>query len=68
MPDKRKDGGRYVEITDVVKRVDMVEKKVILDSTEGYGRVNKTIEIERIITISGEIIGTLDIEVNRSVP
>ena len=45
----------------------MVEKKVILASTEGYGRVNKTIEIDRIITISGEIVDELDNEVNRSV-
>ena len=67
VPDRKKSGGKYIEITDVVKRVYMVEKKVILASTEGYGRVNKTIEIERIITISGEIVDELDNEVNRSV-
>ena len=68
VPDERKDGGRYVEITDVVKRVDMVEKKVVLMSTEGYGKVNRTIEIDRIIMISGEVVDTIDNEVNRSVP
>ena len=68
VPDRKKSGGKYIEITDVVKRVDMVEKKVILASTEGYGRVNKTIEIDRIITISGEIVDELDNEVNGSTP
>ena len=60
VPDERKDGGRYVEITDVVKRVDLVEKKVILDSTEGYGRVNKTIEIDKISSIHGNLVDDLD--------
>ena len=60
VPDERKDGGRYVEITDVVKRIDMVEKKVILDSTEGYGRVNKTIEIDKISFIHGNLVDDLD--------
>ena len=67
VPDRKKSGGKYVDITDTVKRVDMVEKKVILASTEGYGRVKKTIEIDRIITISREIVDELVNEVNRSV-
>ena len=60
VPDKRKDGGRYVEITDVVKRIDLVEKKVILASTEGYGRVNKTIEVDKISSIHGNLVDNLD--------
>ena len=68
VPDRKKSGGKYVDITDTVKRVDMVEKKVILASTEGYGRVNKTIEVDRIMSISGEKVDTLDNEVNGSIP
>ena len=60
VPDERKTGGRYVEITDVVKRIDMVEKKVILASTEGYGRVNKTIGIDKISSIHGNLVDDSD--------
>ena len=67
VPDERKDGGRYVEITDVVKRVDLVEKKAVLMSTEGYGRVNRTIDVYRIISISGEAVDRIDNDANKSV-
>ena len=60
VPDERKAGGKYIEITDVVKRVDMVEKKIVLMSTQGYGRVNRTIEIDKIISIHGNLVDDLD--------
>ena len=56
VPDERKVGGKYVEIIDTVKRIDMVEKKVVLMSTQGYGRVNRTIEINCIISINGGML------------
>ena len=68
VPDRKKSGGKYVDITDTVKRVDMVEKKVILASTEGYGRVIKTIEIDRIITISGKVVDRQDNDANENNP
>ena len=60
VPDERKNGGKYVVIRDTVKRVDMVDKKVVLMSTQGYGRVNRTIEIDKIVGINGDLIDDLD--------
>ena len=48
-PDRYKHGGSYVTITDRVKKIDTVKKIVILMSTEGYGRVNRTISIYRAV-------------------
>ena len=56
VPDERKDGGKYVVVRDTVKRVDMVEKIVVLMSTQGYGRVNRTIEIDKICSIHGGLV------------
>ena len=60
VPDRKKSGGKYVDITDTVKRVDMVEKKVILASTDGYGRVNRTIRIDKIFSIHGNLVDDSD--------
>lgn len=52
VPDDKKSGGAYVEITDTVKRIDTALGKVVLMSTEGRGQRNKTIDFEQIITIA----------------
>ncbi len=62
-PDEKKAGGAYVEITDEVKRIDTAARKVILMTTEGRGRVNKTIDFDKIINISGDLVDYLDDEV-----
>lgn len=60
VPDAHKAGGAYVEISDVVKRIDTVQRKVILMNTEGRGRVNKTIDFDKIISITGDLVDYLD--------
>lgn len=52
VPDDKKSGGAYVEITDTVKRIDTALGKVVLMSTEGRGQSNKTIDFEQIIRVS----------------
>ena len=59
-PDEHKAGGSYVEITDAVKKVDTVARKVILMSTEGRGRVNRAIDFSAIIGITGDLVDYLD--------
>ena len=59
-PDEHKAGGSYVEITDAVKKVDTVTRKIILMSTEGRGRMNKTIDFDKIISIVGNLVDYLD--------
>ena len=60
VPDKHKAGGSYEEITDTVKKVDSLYRKVILMSTEGRGALNKTIDFDKIIEIHGELVDYLD--------
>ena len=48
-PDVRKAGGRYLTVTDAVKRVDSVSRTIELMSLEGI--LNKSIRIERISRI-----------------
>ena len=47
--DKRKAGGRYTEITDRVKRVDIVNRVVELMSMDGF--LNKTVKIDQVMEI-----------------
>ncbi len=60
VPDEHKAGGAYVEVTDAVKRVDMTARKVALMSTEGYGKLNKTISFDMIADIHGELVDYID--------
>ena len=59
-PDEKKAGGSYVEISDAVKRIDTVQRKVILMTTEGRGRMNKAIDFDKIISITGDLVDYLD--------
>ena len=47
--DKRKAGGRYVEITDSVKRVDIVNRVIELTSMEGV--MNRVVKVDDIADI-----------------
>lgn len=60
VPDSKKAGGEYVDVIDSVKRVDSVNRQVVLMSTEGRGQVNKTIDFDKIIGISGDLVDYLD--------
>ena len=62
--DAKKSGGAYVEITDAVKKIDMALRKVVLMTTEGRGRVNKTIDFDKITAIHGELVDYLDDEID----
>jgi hypothetical protein len=59
VPDQTKAGGSYIEITDTVKRVDMTAKKIVLISTRASG-INNTIDFDKIIHISGDLVDYLD--------
>ncbi len=48
-PDKRKTGGRYVEITDSVKRVDTVSRVIELMSMDGF--LNRLVKIHEIMDL-----------------
>ena len=60
VPDARKAGGVYVEITDAVKRVDAAERAVILTGTTEFGGMNKTVGFDGITGIRGDLVDGLD--------
>ena len=60
VPDQKKSGGRYVSMTDAVKRIDTAGRKVVLMGTEGRGKANKTIDFDRIAEIHGSLVDCLD--------
>lgn len=55
VPDERKDGGKYVSITEAVKKIDTYEKQIVL--------VDKSkISIENVLSIEGELFRILETE------
>ena len=55
VPDEHKDGGKYVSITEAVKKIDTYEKQIVL--------VDKSkISIENILSIEGELFRILETE------
>ena len=60
VPDEKKDGGSYETITDTVKKVDTVYRRIVLNSKTGLAGQNKTIDFSDIITITGEAVDKID--------
>ena len=72
VPDEKKTGGKYVEVTDTVKRIDATAGKVVLMSERdvvglkkdatGYKSCcsNKTIDFDRIVAIHGDLVDYMD--------
>ena len=54
VPDKSKAGGEYVTTNEEIKKIDTIFRKVVLVRTEGPGKINVEIDIDRIINISGD--------------
>ena len=55
VPDKRKDGGKYVSITGAVKKIDTYEKQIVLMD-------KSKIPIENILNMDGEVFRILETE------
>ena len=72
VPDERKVGGKYIEVTDTVKRIDATARKVVLISekeSEGYRKeaesyrphgLNKTLDFDKIVAIHGDLVDYMD--------
>ena len=59
IPDDKKSGGKYADITDRVKKIDAAFRKVVLMTKRESG-VNETLEFDRIINIHGDLVDCLD--------
>ena len=60
VPDERKSGGSYTEITDAVKRVDAAGRAVVLMSKTETSGINRTIGFDMIVGIKGEAVDSVD--------
>ena len=60
VPDERKSGGRYEQVTDTVYQIDGVHRRVVLDSRVGRGGLRKTLDISRIVAIRGDMVDSLE--------
>ena len=54
VPDERKAGGETVTITEKVRRIDPVNRKIILDRKKGLAGAYEEISLDRIIRIGQE--------------
>ena len=57
--DQKKDGGEYREYTGKVRQIDAVEREVVFLAENGRS-AGKTISVEEIKTIQGELVDYMD--------
>ena len=62
VPDERKDGGSYREITESVRQIDLLRQRIILNRREGKGGLYAALEIGRILSIRGAGLDEPDTE------
>ena len=60
VPDARKTGGSYQEITEAVRQIDMTGQKIVLNRREGRGGLYAAVDIRRILSIRCELTDGLD--------
>ena len=60
IPDPLKSGGRYETEVVQIRKVDAVNKKVVLMKTEGYGNPNVEIDMRDILEIHGDLVDCMD--------
>ena len=63
VPDERKAGGSYREITEIVRQIDLTGQKIILNRREGKGGLYAAVDISRILSIRCELTDGLDTQV-----
>lgn len=59
-PDHLKEGGRYEDRTETVKKIDTVQRKIILKRKNESTGINQTIEIAKILAIHGDLVDYMD--------
>lgn len=62
VPDQRKAGGSYREITENVRQIDLIGQRIILNRREGRGGLYAALEIGRILSIRCPITDGFDAE------
>lgn len=60
LPDVRKNGGSYVSITERVRKVDIVERKIELFKKIGVSGSYMKLDMDRIADITGELVDYIE--------
>lgn len=60
VPDKSKNGGAYVKITEKVRRIDQINHKIELAKRDGLSKSYMTIDMDDIKDISGKLVGHIE--------
>ena len=63
VPDERKAGGSYREISERVRQIDLAGKKIVLDRREGRGGLYATVDIARVLSICSPVTDGFDTDV-----
>ena len=63
VPDERKAGGSYREITESVRQIDLVSQRIVLNRREGRGGLYAALDIGRILSVRCELTDGLDSQV-----
>ena len=56
IPDQRKAGGETVTVTEAVKRIDPVRRKIVLVKKEGPAGNFEELDLDRVVRIDGEAL------------
>ncbi len=59
VPDNKKAGGSYVTSTEKIKKIDTIERKLILSRVTGFSKMNASLDIDMIIGMDGDIFKDL---------
>ena len=60
VPDTKKTGVEYVTVTEKIKKIDIVNRKIILMKSRNVGRNNPEIDIDEVTDIYGDLVNHLD--------
>ena len=60
VPDAKKAGGEYLTVTEQIKKIDSVRRKIILMKKEGRAGLNAEIDIDKVTDIRGDLVDYLD--------
>ena len=60
VPDAKKAGGEYLTVTEQIKKIDSVRRKIILMKKEGLAGLNAEIDIDKVTDIRGDLVDYLD--------
>lgn len=60
MPDAKKAGGEYLTVTEEIRKIDIVRRKIILMKKQGRAGLNVEIDIDKVTDIRGDLVDYLD--------